>query len=152
MFTLLVIIFVGVMTNGFLRSQWQYGHLREKSPLYGAYTVETFVRNGDSIPPLTNIEGRWQTLLFDFPTEVYCLHTNGRRERLVAEIDTIATQIKIGEDSLQYRRSVELLTLEGVLRGDSLSVRLSPFDDRRFLLRNRGFHWVNEVPYNEYSE
>ncbi|MEL6846711.1 MAG: hypothetical protein AAFP02_26195, partial [Bacteroidota bacterium] len=150
--TILVVIFVGYMTNGFLDNQRQYGHLRPQSPLYGAYTVDTFVRNGDTILPLTNIEDRWQTLLFDFPTEMYCLHTDGSRKRLTAEIDTSNFLIKLGEDSLQYHKTAEQLTLDGILKGDTLSVSLSPFDDRRFLLRNRGFHWVNEVPYNQYME
>jgi hypothetical protein len=33
---------------------------------------------------------------------------------------------------------------------DSHRVRMQPrrFDDRTFLLLNRGFHWVQEIPFN----
>jgi len=40
------------------------------------------------------------------------------------------------------------LTLEGTFDGKRVEVRTVKRDASSFLLMNRGFHWVNETPYN----
>jgi hypothetical protein len=42
----------------------------------------------------------------------------------------------------------EQLQLDGVLRGDSLHIRLRRVDETSFLLVSRGYHWINELPFN----
>jgi hypothetical protein len=42
----------------------------------------------------------------------------------------------------------EHLTLRGTLAGDDLTVTLKKVDTSKMPLVSRGFHWVNEVPYN----
>ena len=50
---------------------------------------------------------------------------------------------------LQVTRDwTERLLLEGNLSGEALSVRLHRVPPPRLLLRERGFHWVNETPFN----
>ena len=39
-------------------------------------------------------------------------------------------------------------TEKTVLQGDTLAVHMKPFDRQQFLLVNRGFHWINEYPFN----
>ncbi len=38
--------------------------------------------------------------------------------------------------------------LQGTLFGDPLAVKLKRIDPSKFLLVNRGFHWINERPFN----
>lgn len=40
------------------------------------------------------------------------------------------------------------MTIEGEVDGHKLQARLSRFDESTFLLRSRGFHWVQERPFN----
>ena len=40
------------------------------------------------------------------------------------------------------------LTLTGKMGNDSVFIKLKRFDENRFRLVNRGFHWVSEYPYN----
>jgi hypothetical protein len=40
------------------------------------------------------------------------------------------------------------LLLEGTLDGHRLTVRLAKMDDSRFPLVTRGFHWIQEMPFN----
>ena len=40
------------------------------------------------------------------------------------------------------------LRLDGILKGDSLHVRLHRLDETSFLLVSRGYHWINEFPLN----
>jgi hypothetical protein len=40
------------------------------------------------------------------------------------------------------------LVIEGTFNNQRLKVRLHRVDQSEFLLLNRGFHWINETPYN----
>jgi hypothetical protein len=42
----------------------------------------------------------------------------------------------------------EQLQLDGLLGADSLHVRLHRIDETKFLLLSRGYHWINELPFN----
>lgn len=41
-----------------------------------------------------------------------------------------------------------LLVMEGALDGKKIQARLHRADMSKFLLVNRGFHWINERPFN----
>jgi hypothetical protein len=49
------------------------------------------------------------------------------------------------------RPDAEHLVLDGTLDGAAVTVRLRHLDESTFLLVNRGFHWVNEYPFNRRS-
>ena len=50
---------------------------------------------------------------------------------------------------LRYTRvDPDHLTLEGKLGGSTLAVTLERVDPGSMLLMSRGFHWINEVPFN----
>ena len=40
------------------------------------------------------------------------------------------------------------LTIEGILNQDSLKIKLKKKSENQFILVSRGFHWVNEYPFN----
>jgi hypothetical protein len=44
--------------------------------------------------------------------------------------------------------SPEVVTLAGTLNGSEMTARLRRTEQRKFLLRDRGFHWINEFPFN----
>jgi hypothetical protein len=41
-----------------------------------------------------------------------------------------------------------VLTLDGTFDGHRIRAKLRGADESSFLLVNRGFHWINEVPFN----
>ena len=41
-----------------------------------------------------------------------------------------------------------LMTLEGEMDGHRTYARLVRFDESKFLLTSRGFHWIQEYPFN----
>lgn len=45
--------------------------------------------------------------------------------------------------------SPEVITLAGTLNGSEMTARLRRTEERKFLLTDRGFHWINEVPFNK---
>ena len=42
----------------------------------------------------------------------------------------------------------DVLLLTGKLNDDSVTIEMKKYDLKNFLLVNRGFHWVNEYPFN----
>ena len=44
--------------------------------------------------------------------------------------------------------SPEIVTLAGALNGSEVTARLRRSEERKFLLTDRGFHWINEFPFN----
>ena len=46
------------------------------------------------------------------------------------------------------RPDVSRLILKGKLDGNPISMELREIEPTKFLLMNRGFHWINEFPFN----
>ena len=136
----------------------QYGELRPKSPLYGLYDVDVFVQNGDTLPPLLTDDTRWQRVIFEDPGRSIVMYMDDRLRYYTSSIDTTANAltITVGRDSTRqefpftYERLADGLMLKGVLQQDTLQMKLKTYDMSNFYLKNRGFHWVNEVPWHRY--
>ena len=145
---------------GAYQSNKQYGFLAPKPPLHGVWEVEELVVDGTVRPPLLTDEERWRQVVFEYPGHVsiqlmqkfkdrsrrnYGLKLDSAKKTLTME--TFGTPKK--KTVFSYRQpKPELLTLEGVFEGKKLRARLRRMDDSEFLLTSRGFHWINERPFN----
>jgi hypothetical protein len=49
---------------------------------------------------------------------------------------------------LNYIKNDSILSFKGLWKNDSIQIKLNKFDTSKILLTNRGFHWINEYPYN----
>ena len=159
----LQILLVGYMVisqiNGSLNAQKQYGTKRPKPALYGVYEVEQFTKNRDTLLPLTTDLVRWKRLLIDYVHFVSVIKMDDKVKRFNSEIDTVKQQFTwtVGQDTVnRYIMSYQLtgdslLRIDGVLEGDTLGIDLKRYPLENFGLLNRGFNWVNEVPYNRYN-
>ncbi|MEL7121667.1 MAG: hypothetical protein AAFO07_19620 [Bacteroidota bacterium] len=136
-------------------SRKQYGTLREKSPLYGVYQVDNFVINNDTLPPLLTDTVRWKRLILDYPNRLTICQMDEKANWKSCNLDTTLQQLKIKIDSdttlFHYEKMDESLKLSGIHNGDTLKIDLTAYDLDNFGLLNRGFNWVNEVPYNRYN-
>lgn len=162
-----VLLGVQVLFGGFViisqlygakQGREQYGAGSPKSPLYGVYNVDHFVKNGDTIPDLLSDTVRWKRIIFDYPKFTPITMMNDHDKYFGTEVDTTAQTIMFtarGEDkeadAFTYERSEGHLLLKGIMNTDTLEISFTPYDLSRFGLLNRGFHWVNEVPYNRYN-
>jgi hypothetical protein len=138
----------------------QYGSLAPKPPLYGAWEVEEFVLDGSVRPPLLTDAERWRRVLFEYPDYVsiqLMQKFEGRSRRNYGlKLDSTKKTLTITdlrdpkkETVLSYRRpEPKVLTLEGTFEGKKLRARLRRIDESEFLLISRGFHWINERPFN----
>jgi hypothetical protein len=72
----------------------------------------------------------------------FSVDTVQHRVSLNSYVDTIRKSI------LSYKTDGSGFTLTGDLFDDSVYIRLNKYDAQSFNLMNRGFHWINEYPFN----
>ena len=121
-----------------------------RSPLYGVWEVEEFtLAQTASAQP-------WRRIVFDSPGRVAVQTATGAHERLGLQLDqekrtlTLRKRDDPGWNTvLTYEQvSPEVIKLGGTLNGSELTARLHRSEERKFLLIDRGFHWINEFPFN----
>ncbi|MEM7656861.1 MAG: hypothetical protein AAF399_12085, partial [Bacteroidota bacterium] len=134
----------------------KFGGQAKSSPLYGLYEVDTFVHNGDTLPPLLTDSVRWRYLGVEGREYAWVKGINDSTQRYHFAVDTAKQMVEvhlnndtISVDSMHYSWSdSSVLHLSGILRSDTLDVRMKRKQWEDFRLTGRGFHWVNESPYN----
>jgi hypothetical protein len=119
-------------------------------PISGLYEVEEFTRNGREAPPLTTEGKRWRKTVFQgqgmtVRTMDDTVTTFG------AEYDAAKSTVTLNKkDGLTWMRpDAEHVTLAGKVGSDTVSMRLRRIDASKFRLVSRGFHWINELPFNQ---
>lgn len=125
----------------------------ERSPLYGVWQVEEFNLGQ---PASSASAQSWKRIIFDSPYRVAVQTATDLNERFGVQLDqekrtlTLRKREDPGWNTvLNYERvSPEVITLAGVLNGSQMTARLRRTDERKFLLTDRGFHWINEFPFN----
>ena len=143
----------------------QSGGGAPRSPLFGIWNVEKMTIDGELRPPLMTDGSRWQRVIMQTPTEVVFQRMNDTFDRYSAEFDKDGTTLKVTSvdrktsSTLTYRRSLDRrnlgeggpadrLVLDGTLDGRVVHLELKQMDLNTFLLSSRGFHWIQEVPFN----
>jgi len=123
-----------------------------RSPLYGVWDVEEFKL---AQPTPTASAASWRRMVFDSPGRV-AVQTATNHERFGLQLDQEKRTLTLRKRDdprwntvLTYERaSPDVITLAGTLNGSEMTARLHRSDDRKFLLKDRGFHWINEFPFN----
>ena len=139
-------------------SNWYiYGGGRVKSPLYGIWNVDRISIDGQLRSPLLTDYDRWRRAIFDFPARMafqrmddsfvpYGVSING-------EAKTLALTKNSGDKNWKaqftfQRLGQDQLTLDGNMDSHTVHIQLRLVDRNKFLLVNRGFHWIQEYPFN----
>lgn len=130
----------------------EYGDMSKRSPLRGIWNVDEYVIDGAVHPPLITDATRWRRVVIDGPLIVTIHLMNEKRERYLSTLTGQKLLLKkrapASTMSLTYRRpDKDTLIFEGKI--DEHPVRATMHrDPREFLLLTRGFHWINEYPFN----
>jgi len=123
----------------------RYGGGAPKSPLYGIWNVNQEAGGGP-----------WRRVIFDRPTLMTVQLPDEKFVNYGAAIDAKNGAIALTKGSdknwkagLQFRRlGQDQLTLDGEMDGRKLHVQLQLLDRGKLLLVSRGFHWIQEYPFN----
>lgn len=155
--TLATVYVVYHLGSSALRDANEYGDNAPRPLLYGVYQVEEFVRNDTVLPDSLSESTRWRTLAIGRYGTASARRMDDARDRFLVEVNEQAGNI-IFKDRMEQNKKVgdmtfvrpddRTLELKGTLKEDSLVVRLKKLDAPPFLLTSRGFHWINEYPFN----
>ena len=147
---------LGMNANASRVDWYQYGGARPLSPLYGIWDVDQQSIDGRLRAPLLTDSDRWGRVIFDFPTRVtfqridasfsgYGALINVKNKTLVITRD----QDKNWKANFTFERPApDQMTLDGKMDGHTVHMQLKLMDRNQFLLVNRGFHWIQEYPFN----
>jgi hypothetical protein len=128
-----------------------------KPPLYGLYEVKEFLKNHDTLKPLTADTIRWSKFWISRPGAATVKLMNDSTKSFQFRPDTLKHIITantyadtIHKFYLHYTiQKPNVMILQGRWKHDSIYVRLNKVDLSSFRLISRGFHFINEVPYNK---
>jgi hypothetical protein len=139
------------------------GEQAPKPPLYGVWSVDELVSDGAARPPLLTDPTRWRRVVFAYPgyVELQPIAVTDARSRsfYAVAVDAKAKTLTLTKGPrskdpkwravLAYSQPApDRLVLDGVLDGHTIHAVTHREDRAKFLLVNRGFHWINEYPFN----
>ncbi|MGP8253652.1 MAG: DoxX family protein [Terracidiphilus sp.] len=148
------------MIGNNIYSDWdswhKYGSGRTKSALYGIWNVEQLAVDGQNQPLDVNNKDEWRRVVFDFPTIAQVQLMDDEIGRFTASLDAnkkTLTLTKRNDKKWQAsfsfdRAGADGLILDGLANGHKQHIELKLMDSAQFPLTSRGFHWVQEYPFN----
>jgi hypothetical protein len=152
-----VVVALGYILYGTVHACWKayketYLH-PQHPPIYGLYEVDSFTRNGKETHPLFTDATRWHWLYINAYGGMRIVLMNDSRTFYGANQDAAKKTVSFSGDQATNVFTYSFgdtnhLVLRGSMAGDALEVRLHKLAPTNFLLLNRGFHWVNEYPFN----
>ncbi|MGC2112749.1 MAG: hypothetical protein WA655_24730 [Candidatus Korobacteraceae bacterium] len=126
-----------------------------KSPTFGSWSVDQYAMDGKSISSGAN--NRWQTLVWERPM-VLKIGMDGSWQRFLVNQDVSKRTFEIRSldddkwtTGFSYQNpQPDSMTITGPFDGHRIDVHLRRLPQpSSFPLTSRGFHWINEYPYNE---
>jgi len=143
---------INMCAIGFLKD---YSDNRPRPSLYGIFNVRSFVRNRDTLAPVMTDTIRWRRLIIGSGASVRGM--NDSAKSYVFLPDTVRRTITMYRAADSAHKSYfvyafigkDSLRLQGLWKGDSVSIVMQKYDLNNFILVNRGFHLINEVPYQK---
>lgn len=123
-----------------------------EASLRGIWNVDEFDWDGASRPPLLTDRDRWRRVIVDRPERITVELMDDSQQNFSAQwnqenvsLQSVESVARNGSIVLQHPQADQLL-ISGQIGGHSLNLRLRRVnlsDNTKFLLTNRGFHWVD---------
>jgi len=126
-----------------------------KTPLHGIWQVDEFAVGDRVVPPLLTEVVRWRRVIFDRgEMGIQYVSDHRIRYRLNLDVKKHVLALTRREDpskkySLEYSEPApDRLVVNGMIEGQNVRATLRKVPAPQFLLVDRGFHWINEYPFN----
>jgi hypothetical protein len=152
--------FVYMQINSSIVGRDSFAQQKTKGQFYGVWAVEQFTVDGTDRPALVTEPDRWRRFIVDYPGTAGVQLTNASRVRFRMQIHPASESITLTKpdfsdwkaDLTYSQPDDDHLTLEGSLDGHTIKAVMHKENLDEFLsqfrLLNRGFHWINEYPFN----
>lgn len=135
-----------------------YGDRAPKPFLYGMYNVKSHSIKSNGAQTVPGDDVHWKRLIIQWEQYAAVGYKNDSTKGFVTKIDTLQRTMDFTarrDTTLKYHFRYEMPDPEHfVLKGTTLQDSAEIYFDRHtdvekmFKLTNRGFHWINEYPYN----
>jgi hypothetical protein len=127
-----------------------YPALLLKPPLYGVWRVDEFSVNGQVHPPALTNDFRWKLAVLDKTNYLGIQVMDGSLLRPACRWDEAKKTLtlidpKVSGEMTFRTPSTDDLVLDGQFEGQAVHIQLHRIETK-FLLRDRGFHWINDAP------
>ena len=151
------IYLVGMAFYGTWQGWQTRGPAAPKPPLYGIWTIEKMTIDGAERPPLITDEERWRRVVVQNAAGIAFWRMDDTVLQYSSKVDTGARTIALstapangsGAGTLAYNQTAaDRLVLDGTVGPHAVHMETRLVDHTRFLLLSRGFHWVQEFPFN----
>jgi len=147
---------VGMYGYGSWTGWHSYGGGSPKSALYGIWNVEQLIIDGQVRSPLLTDTSLWRRIIFEIPTRMAFQRMDDTLDRYRASINTNDQTLDLAKDNDKnwkarfdfQRPASDRLIFAGDMDSHKVKVELQLVDRKKFLLVSRGFHWVQEYPFN----
>ncbi len=134
----------------------QLAEFREKAPLYGIWSVDQFKVDGKAEAPLLADQDRWQRVVIESATDGMVEPVIGSNQALLMHLDPQKKAFSMTKpDDFNWiaeftyeKPQPDILILTGKIGGHPVDATLHKEDESKFLLRSRGFHWIQDFSFN----
>jgi hypothetical protein len=139
------------------RDSWRtYGGGRPKSALYGIWNIDELSIDGQLRSPLVTDYDRFRRAVFDFQDRMAFQRMDDTFAYFAASINLADKTLVLTKGSDKNWKSnftfkhpaADQLILDGQMDNHKMHLQLHLVDRDKFMLVNRGFHWVQEYPFN----
>ena len=133
-----------------------YSGGRPKSALYGIWDVKELKIDGQLRSPLVTDSSLWRRAIFDIPARMSFQQMDNTFDSYGASINVKERTLALTKNDDKnwkakfafQRPAADQLMLDGNMNGHQLQMQLQLFDREKLLLVSRGFHWIQERPFN----
>jgi hypothetical protein len=147
---------IGANLYGAVGGWHQYGGGSPKSELYGIWDIDQLLIAGKFREPLATDNERWRRAIFDSPGRMAFQRMDDSLARFNARISAKDQTLTLTRNDdknwkahFTYTRGPgDYLEVDGSMDGNPIHMALHRKDRNQFLIVNRGFHWISEVPFN----
>ncbi len=148
------------MIGNFAYSDWDgwrlYGPGAPQSALAGIWEIQQLAIDGQSQTLAVNNSDQWRRITFDLVNWAHIQHMDDSLTGYAAALDekkktlalTTGNNKNWRADFTYSRPARDELSLDGTVNGHKQHIELKLMDSAQFTLTGRGFHWVQDYPYN----
>jgi hypothetical protein len=144
--------------SGSVQSFSSFGAGAPKPPLYGIWVIDRMTIDGIERAPLVTDYERWRRMVIQTATTVTFWRMDDTSYGVPAQVDLAAKTMTFAFGQGDQRKTIgtfsleqpapDRLVLDGALNGRKLRMETHLFPRENFLLVNRGFNWIQELPFN----
>jgi hypothetical protein len=147
---------VGLVLNSSVVGWHTFGGGAPRPPLYGIWEIDRMTIDGAERAPLVTDYERWRRVVIQAPNSIIFWRMDDTSYGQTAKVDVDAKSITLSRATNTHWRSrfrfeqadATHLVLDGEFDGRRIHMDTHLFDRQRFLLVSRGFHWIQELPFN----